>query len=60
MHIAADVISVADGFRAEDVVQVIVDSANKSTWPVITKEYSRVICTWCVDSASCGSCAKPQ
>ena len=40
VYIAANVISVADEFGAEDVDQVIMDGANKSAWPITTKEYS--------------------
>ena len=39
VNIAANIISVADEFGAEDVVQLIMDGANKATWPIIAKEY---------------------
>ena len=39
VYIAANILSVVDEFGAEDVVQVIMDGANKATWPIITKEY---------------------
>ena len=48
VYIAANILSVVDEFGAEDVVQVIMDGANKATWPIITKEYSWIICSWCV------------
>ena len=60
VYIAANVISVVDEFGAEDVIQVITDGEIKSTWLIITKEYSWIICSLCVDSACRGSCAKPQ
>ena len=47
-YIACNVISVVKDFGAEDVVQVIMDGANKATWPIIIKEFPWIICSWCV------------
>ena len=35
VYIAANILSVVDEFGAEDVVQVIMDGANKATWPIM-------------------------
>ena len=42
-YIACNVISVVKHFYAEDVVQVIMDGANKATWPIIIKEFPWII-----------------
>ena len=42
-YIACKVISVVKEFGAEDVVQVIMDGANKATWPIITKEFPHLL-----------------
>ena len=47
-YIACDVVSVVNEFCAEDAVQVIMDGANKATWPIIIKEFPRIILSWCV------------
>ena len=38
-YIACNVISVVNEFGAEENVQVIIDDANKATWPIIIKEF---------------------
>ena len=48
LYVAANVTSVVDEFGADDVVLVIMDGANEAKWPIITKEYSWIICSWCV------------
>ena len=47
-YIASNVISVVKKFGAEDVVQIIMDGANKATWPIIIKEFPQIILSWCV------------
>lgn len=32
---------------AENIVQVIMDGANKACWPIINSEFPHIICAWC-------------
>ena len=47
-YIACNVISVVNEFGAEENVQVIIDDANKATWPIIIKEFPWIVCSWYV------------
>ena len=45
--LAEQIIDVIREIGAENIVQVIMDGANKACWPIINAEFPHIICAWC-------------
>ena len=46
-YLAEAIISEIKSVGPENVIQVIMDGANKAVWPFIQKEFPHITCAWC-------------
>jgi hypothetical protein len=46
-YLAEQISIVIRDVGADNIVQVIMDGANKACWPIINAEFPHIICAWC-------------